>query len=71
MMICHSWTEVRTIVSRDFFSDDSTPQITKEGTNLAALFLNPSVSRDSPPSFKCSNIERTYALKVGLAVEYE
>ena len=67
----HRWTEVHTIVSRDFFSNDSAPQITKEGTNLAALFLNPSVSRDFPPSFKCSNIERTYGLKIGLAVGYE
>ena len=67
----HRWTEVRTIVSRDFFSDDGAPQITREGTNLAALFLNPSVSRDFPPSFKCSNIERTYGLKVGLAVGFE
>ena len=67
----HRWTEVHTIVSRDFFSNDGAPQITKEGINLAALFLNPSVSRDFPPSFKCSNIERTYGLKVGLAVGYE
>ena len=67
----HRWTEEHTIVSRDFFSDDGAPLITKEGTNLAALFLNPSVSQDFPPSFKCTNIERTYGLKVGLAVRLE
>ncbi|KAK0507833.1 hypothetical protein JMJ35_009722 [Cladonia borealis] len=67
----HRWTEEHTIVSRDFFSNGGAPQITKEGTNLAALFLDPSVSRDFPPSFKCSNIERTYGLKVGLAVGFE
>ena len=67
----HRWTDVHTIVSRDFFSNDGIPQITMEGTDLAALFLNPSISRDFPPSFKCSNIQRMYSLKVGLAVAFK
>ena len=67
----HRWTGVHAIASRQFFSNDRAPQITREGINLAALFLNPSVSRDFPPSFKCSNIERTYGLKIGLAVGFE
>ena len=67
----HRWTEVHTIASRQFFSNDRAPQIIREGTNLAALFLNSSVSRDFPPSFGCSNIERTYGLKIGLTVGFE
>ena len=67
----HRWTDVHTTVSRDFFSNDGAPQITKEGTDLAALFHNPSISRDFPPSFKRPNIEHTYGLKVCLTVEFE
>ena len=65
------WAGVHTIASRQFFTNDRAPQITREGTNLAALVLNPSVSRDFPPSFRCSNIERTYGLNIGLAVGFE
>ena len=64
-------TDVHTIVSRDFASKDGAPQITKEGTDLAALFHSPSISQDFPPSFRCANIERTYGLKVDLAVGFE
>lgn len=64
------WTDVHTIVSRDFFSNDDTPQITKEGIDLAAVFHKPSISREFPPSFKCLNLERTYGLKIFLTVEF-
>ena len=65
------WTDVHTIVSLDFFSNDGTPQITKEGRDLASIFHNPSISREFPPSFKCPNIERTYGLKIFLTVGFE
>ena len=67
----HRWTDVHTIVSRDFFANNSPPQITKEGTDLAALFLDPTISREFSPSFRSTNLERTYGLKVGLAVQFE
>lgn len=59
---------MHTIVSRDFSSNDGAPQITKEATDLAAIFHTPFVSQSVPPSFKCANIERTYGLRVCLTV---
>ena len=65
------WTDMHTIASRNFFSNHDASQITKEGTDLAALFHNPSISQDFPPSFKCPNIERTYGLRVCLNAVHE
>ena len=67
----HRWTDVHTMVSRDFCANEGPPQLTEEGTDLAALFLSPKISRDFSPSFRGNNLERTYGLKVGLAVECE
>ena len=67
----HRWTDVHTIISRDFCANGGPPQLTEEGTDLAALFLSPTISREFPPSFRSTNLERTYGLKVGLAVEFE
>lgn len=63
------WTERHTLVSRDF-SSNGAPQITKEGTDLAALFDNPPIPQNFPPSFKCLNIGHMYGLKVCLNVGF-
>ena len=62
---------MHTIVSRDFCANGGPPQLTKEGTDLAALFLSPTISRECSQSFRSTNLERTYGLKVGLAVKFE
>ena len=67
----HRWTDVHTIVSQVFCANEGPHQLTEEGTDLATLFRSPTISREFSPSFRITNLERTYGLKVGLTVKVE
>lgn len=66
------WTNKHIIVSRDFCSVDSkagAPSITTEGLDMGLLLRTPSIPLHYPPTFECTNIQRTYGLEVSLTVE--
>lgn len=63
------WTNSHMLAYQDF--RDDLPAITTQAVDLGALLQNPSISVDYPPSFSCTNIQRTYGMSVSLTVEIE
>ena len=65
----NQWTDKYVIASRVF--EPNFPTIMTQATNLGALLHDPSIPLDHPPTFSCTNIQRTYGMTVSLIAEVE
>ena len=65
----NQWTDKYVIASR--ILERNFPNITRQATNLGALLHDPSVPLDHPPTFSCTNIQRTYGMSISLIAEVE